>query len=104
MRKEERNTPVAHPCHMPPEIARLEEHWRDLWAILPPLADYKTLCAELHFKNAKSLSAVLCADPDAPRPVRVGRTAAFPRSQIVAWAAARAKNACRRGRKPAGQA
>lgn len=86
---------------MPAEIAKLEEHWRDLWASLPALADYKTLCVALHFKNAKSMSATLCADPDAPAPVYVGRSAAFPRASIVLWAARRAATAGRRGCKAA---
>ena len=86
---------------MPMEIANLDEHWQDLWTSLPAVVDYKTLCAALHFKTPKSLSNTLCADPSAPTPVYIGRTAAFARTAIVLWAANRAATAGRRGCKAA---
>ena len=86
---------------MPREISCLEEHWRDLWASLPALASYNDLCKALHFRSAKSLSATLCSDPDAPEIIFVGRSAAIARKDAVLWAAGRAARAGRRGRRAA---
>ncbi len=82
---------------IPAAISALDLIWQDIWRGLPNLVDYKRLCVEFHFKNPKSASAALCADSSAPRPIYVGRQAAFPRTELVVWAANRAANASKRG-------
>ena len=85
---------------LPKELQGFDTCWGDLYQSLPALCSYQELCAALGFKTAKSLSSVFCADPSAPRPVRIGRTAMFARGDVVLWAANRAMSAGRRGRLP----
>ena len=82
---------------LPPEIEKLDHVWRQIWHELPNLVTYTRLCTEFGFKNSKSASAAICCDPDAPRPIFVGRVAMFPRTELVLWAANRSRNAHKRG-------
>ena len=88
-------------CLHTKELQTLAPCWTDLYESLPALCSYQHLCQALGFKSAKSLSTVFSADPEAPKPQRVGRQAMFARLDAVLWAARRAMNAGRRGRKPA---
>ena len=89
------------PAHsIPKAIGDLPPCWADLYEHLPPLCSYKQLCQALGFRTSKSLSSVFSADPSAPKPIRVGKTAMFARLDCVMWAANRAASAGRRGRLP----
>ena len=89
---------------LPAKIAKLDDFWIRLYKSLPELCSYERLSAEFGFKNAKVLSNILSIDPDAPRRINVGRNALIPRESAILWAWNRAKNAKRRGRRPASPA
>lgn len=87
---------------LPRAIAALPKCWHDIYHALPPLAGYKDICAALGFSSPKSASCAFSADrPNAPFAYFFGREARFDRAEVVLWAFNRAKNAERRGRKPA---
>ncbi len=82
---------------MPAEIANLPSLWQQIWCGLPDLVNYGRICSTFGYKNPKSASAALCSDPDAPRPIFVGRAALFDKTALVRWAYGRAQNAHKRG-------
>ena len=97
------NSKVVLPFNreLPKDVAALEPHWQDLYVQLPALCGYEILCPALGFKSPKTMSNVFTHDPQAPRPIRLGRTAMVSRGDVVLWAARRAASAGRRGRRPA---
>ena len=84
-------------CSIPTAVAALGEPWTALWASLPVLVSYSQICGVFNFASNKSASNIICSDPDAPTPLRVGRAALFDRTELVVWAANRAAGARRRG-------
>lgn len=90
---------------LPKAIAALPQVWQAVYAELPTMASYQDMVARGWFKTSKSASTVMGSDPDAPRPVYIGKHCFFDRQELVVWACRKSCNAKKRGpqhgRKPA---